>query len=447
MRRRLILMVVATTSILLVAMLVPIGILIDRYAASDQLVRASLELQATETVVAGLSKGEISTYLDALNRDDPGLRTLVIFPDDTRIGAGQIDESVLGQVRSGGIAQLESTPEGTAIIAPVALGERASHASDPEEAGVIPVVQVEAVAAGYLPGVYRAWLTLGLLGLLLLALSVWLADRIGRSFVRPLEQLGGHARVLATGQAPEPLHLSPHTPSEITQIATALARLTSRVQELLTREREHVGNLSHRLRTPITALRLDIESLPPSQDRTELLAGVDRLSDTVDDVVREARRGQREGIEAYTDFTRVVRERTEFWQVLAEEQHRPWRVELPSVALTLRASAEDLQAMVDVLIDNIFTHTPETAAVHLSLEQISARQAVLTVADTGPGLPAGVDVMARGTSTRGSTGLGFSIAQSTLRALGGQLEIQTQPNEGTQLRLLLPLADPTNTHT
>ena len=105
----------------------------------------------------------------------------------------------------------------------------------------------------------RAWLLLGGVSLLLLLLSVLVADQLARSLVRPLTALAQASDRLAAGDLFARAAVA--GPSEVRRAGAGLNRLAVRIGELLAHERETVADLSHRLRTPLTALRIDAESL------------------------------------------------------------------------------------------------------------------------------------------------------------------------------------------
>jgi signal transduction histidine kinase len=245
--------------------------------------------------------------------------------------------------------------------------------------------------------------------------------------VQPIQSLAAYTRRLGDTQRPEPVEVQ--GPSEIRELGQALTTLVGRIEVLLAREREQVSDLSHRLRTPVTALQLRIDSLPDGVERERLTADLGELRAMVDQVVREARRSEREGLVARSDGWSVLAERARFWEPLAEDQGRPFRLEVPGPGpVSVRAVEEDLVALLDVLMDNVFTHTPEDAGVRVALARRPGGGLVLTVADDGPGIP--VDAVARGTSGAGSSGLGLSIADRTAREAGGGLSVSRGDDGG-----------------
>lgn len=429
MRRSLFLTVAATVSMVLVAMLVPLGVMVYNLDRSDRLARAALEVQATETVVAGQDKGAVSVYVDQINGAGTGMTTTVIYADDLAIGPnGGVGERVR-QARRTGRARVDESAAGTQLLVPVIIGP-------PRERVVI---RVDLAEPGVGSAVVRAWLILAALGVVLLAGSLLLADRLGRSFVQPIRALAKHAqRIGIDERTPVPVA----GPAEVAELGTALERLVERVESLRARERETVADLSHRLRTPITALRLRVDGLADAEERDRLSADLDDLEHLVDHVVHQARRSEREGLVPRCDAVRVLAERAAFWAPLAEDQHRAFEVVAPAqpprgVTAEVGAAPEDLAAALDVLLDNVFTHTPDGAALRIEARP-EADEVTLTVEDAGPGFPDGIDVTSRGISGGGSTGLGLSIVASTAAAAGGSMSIRTSPLGGAGVALTLP---------
>jgi signal transduction histidine kinase len=224
-------------------------------------------------------------------------------------------------------------------------------------------------------------------------------------------------------------------------VSNGLNRLAARIGELLAHERETLADLSHRLRTPLTALRIDAESLRDEAEMIQVIADVDQLTRTLNEIIREARRPSAAGGRVACDAAEVVRERTAFWLALAEDQERYMGVEIDTDWLPVRVPAQDLAACVDILLENVFAHTPEGAAFGVRLTARASGGAWLTVADDGPGFAG--DHAARGTSGGGSTGLGLDIARRIAEASGGSLTIGRSPRGGAAITLALgPTAPP-----
>ncbi|MBA3989648.1 MAG: HAMP domain-containing histidine kinase [Propionibacteriales bacterium] len=428
MRRSLILTVAATTVMVLLAMLVPMALLVSQYAIEDRIARAALEVQATETVVSGQDKGSVSVYLESINSDRRSTLTTVLYPDGTAIGPIKGEDARVRQARKTGQARVDDVPGGSEILVPVSLG---GSSALPVET---PVIRVSILTRGFASDVRMAWVVLALLGLALLAGSLAMADRLGRRFVEPIRSLARSAHHL--GEDDLTTRISAEGPPEVQEVAVALNRLVERVAKLIERERENVADLSHRLRTPITALRLAVEAMP-EHERERLSADVDTLDRMIDDVVREARRSQREGLVASADAVGVLRARTDFWRALAEDQNRRLQVSVPPGVVPVRSSRADLEAVIDALLDNVFSYTPEGSPVDVRLEAPAGGGGLLVVEDGGPGLPDSVDVSGRGVSRSGSTGLGLSIVRRTAEASGGHLSLERSRLGGARVAVKL----------
>lgn len=133
------------------------------------------------------------------------------------------------------------------------------------------------------------------------------------------------------------------------------------------------------------------------------------------------------------DATAVVGERVTFWSALADDQARARTVELPDHPVLVRASADDLAAAVDALVENVIAHTPEGVPFAVRLWQDGV--AHLEVSDEGPGLPP--DATVRGRSDRGSSGLGLDIARRCAEAAGGSMTMSAGPSGGAIITLHL----------
>jgi signal transduction histidine kinase len=424
-RRSLIATVTASTVMVLVAMLVPMAMLVEDYAMEDRLAVAALELQGTETVVSGQDKGEVAMHVHSVNRGSEWVHTTVLYPDGSSIGPMPGEDDLVRQARQSGRARVDDIEDGAQILVPVSLG---GSSALPESTPVIRVIVLE---RNFGPVVRMAWTALAVLGLLLLLGSVFVADRLGRSFVQPIRSLATAAGRLAHNDVSHPVPVE--GPSEVKEVGVALNRLVHRISELLQRERESVADLSHRLRTPITSLRLGVESLPPSAERHRLSRDVDSLQRMVDSIVDEARRSQREGLHPRADATAVVSRRAEFWRPLAEDQDRPFSLAVPDRPVQVATSSADLEAALDALLENIFSHTPDGVGLRITLDPAPRGGAVLTVDDSGPGLPASGDYTGRGSSGSGSTGLGLDIVRRTAESTGGRLRFARSDSDGARV--------------
>ena len=290
-------------------------------------------------------------------------------------------------------------------------------------------------AAQLSQGVPQAWLLLGLIGLGLLALSVVVSSQLARSLLLPLAAVARASELLADGD------LSARAPAdgppEVRQVSRGLNRLAARIGELLAHERETLADMSHRLRTPLTALRIDAESLHDHAEMMQVTSDVDALTRTVNEIIREARRPSGSAGRVACDAAEIVRDRTTFWRALAEDQDRRMEVEVAADWLPVRVPAQDLAACIDILLENVFAHTAEGAGFGVRLTPRAGGGAWLMVSDEGPGFGDGGYPVSRGASGAGSTGLGLDIARRIADSSGGSLTIGRSARGGAAVTLAL----------
>ncbi len=430
MRRRISLLVAATTSAVIIAFLIPLGLLVRTLAEDRALAGASQEAQGVATLVAGLSnEGQLSDLVSLVDQRS-NRATSVLLPDGTLIGT----------------APRGSRQDNAAAVSRARAGEAFTTLGDESAQVVVPVVTQRgtvvvrtAVSSGDLhQGVATAWLTFAGLGVVLMIIAVVAADRLGRRVSAPVSELAAVAHRLRAGELDA--RAEPRGPVETIELGTALNRLADRIGELLTAEREAVADLSHRLRTPITALRLDAGAVAEPELADRLRDHIGHLEHTVNAILKDARRPVRSTLGRSCDAASVVRERVAFWSALAADQDRELTVSIPSAAMRVAIDATDLRDVVDALVDNVFAHTPDGTAFAVSMTSSDPRLVRLEVADTGPGA-ANPDVATRGHSTGDSTGLGLDIVRRAAVAAGGGLVVAASPSGGMLAVVTLGVAE------
>lgn len=432
------LLVGATTSLVVIAFAIPLAVVIRHNVYRDAVNdlqrdanRVANYLHSTFTVP---SKSEISAYLGTLSDDESAS---VQLADGSVIGtpppgdptdwpqASGFDEDhgVPGPDHGPPQPTATSYSGGKLSQLPVLIGRG--------EGGAL-VVRVYATDGQLHSGETGWWLLLIGASLGLLLVGIVGAELVTRRIVSPLVHTAETARALSIGETSA--RAPTDGPREIGEVGAALNRLADRIDQLIAEERETVADLSHRLRTPLTALRLDAEALADPADAERVGGHVTALERTLTSVIHAARRPQREGRLPSCDATDVVGERVAFWSALAEDQQRATTVSLPAEPLTVRSAAEDLAAAIDALLENVVAHTPEGTAFAVKLEAMPGG-ARLEISDEGPGLP--VEEPIRGRSDRGSSGLGLDIARRCAEASGGAITLGASPTGGALITLEL----------
>ncbi|HEX6148290.1 sensor histidine kinase [Nocardioides sp.] len=419
MRRRIFWLVIATTSVVVVSFVVPLCLLVRTIAQDRAMTAADQEARSVAILVTRIrNEQQLTEVVEGL--DPRGVaRTGVLTATGTVVGPLDVpptDSEVRRAARGEAFTVVDDA--GGRVLLPVVTGEGTA------------VVRSSVTADDLRRGVTAAWLGLIGLGVALLAIGATVASRLGRRISEPLHEVAGVAHRLREGDLAARADV--RGTEETEELARALNGLAERTTELLVEERLAVADLSHRLRTPVTALRLDAEAVPEPGLASRLQDHIGVLQRTIDAIVREARRPVRTDLPARTDALPTVRDRADHWQALAEDQGRPTRVVLDDGPLMVSLATEDLIDLVDVLIDNVFAHTSEPTGFAVLLERQGA-DVRLRVEDDGAG------PMARDEQRPGSTGLGLDIARRTAEAAGGRLSLGPRPGGGTRVEVVLPL--------
>ncbi|HZC70065.1 MAG TPA: HAMP domain-containing sensor histidine kinase [Jatrophihabitans sp.] len=428
-------LVVGMTTLVVVAFAVPLAVLIRHNVYQDAI--RELEKEAND----------IALYLNS----EPNKTQLTAYLDGVQGAASvrPLHRPPIGTAPPGGFGESPEPPENGRE--PTGERDGEDHSGPPPThtmaypGGELAVLQVPPSGrwSSSVVSVYRSdaslhsgetawWLLLGGVSLGLLLVGIVAAELLTRRLVRPLVRTAETAHRIRAGDVTA--RAPTEGPREIADVGVALNRLGQRIDELIADERETVADLSHRLRTPLTALRLDAEALADPADAERVGGHVGELERLLTAVIRAARRPEREGRLPSCDATAVVGDRVAFWSALTEDQERSSTVQLPGAPLVVRAAAEDLAAAVDALLENVVAHTPEGTAFAVRLAAVDGG-ARLEVSDGGPGLPS--DAPERGRSDRGSSGLGLDIARRCAEASGGSMTLGASPSGGALVTLEL----------
>jgi signal transduction histidine kinase len=285
--------------------------------------------------------------------------------------------------------------------------------------------------------VRRSWLLIALLGAGGIAVATALAEIQARRISRPLERVARTSAQLGDGDF-SVRSVRSGVP-EIDAIGQALDTSASRIAELVAREREFSSNISHQLRTPLTALRLRLEESARAGDpealREELDAALreaDRLEAMIAELLAHARLTAR-GDQVAIELSTVAREHAAAWTALFARSGRHVSVAADANVRGL-ASQGTVGQVLDVLLDNALHHGAGTVTVSIGHD---TRFATITVQDTGDGIApdATERIFERGASRTNSTGIGLHLARALARADGGSLRVTRPSPPRFELRL------------
>jgi signal transduction histidine kinase len=305
---------------------------------------------------------------------------------------------------------------------------------------VVAVVRASSPRAAIAAQSRGIWAAMVGLALLAFAAAAGLAMVQARRLARPIERLEAVAEQLGGGNFSARAEASGI--EEIDRASSALNKTAERLGDVVARERAFAAHASHQLRTPLTGLRLILDTAlnTPGADLGEAARSAintaDELSRTVDDVLSLARAGV--APVRPLDVTELLVDAERRWHGLLAAQGRPLRLLLHEPPL-VRASEAATRQIVDVLVDNAYRHG--SGAVVITAREAS-EAAAIDVQDDGS--TTGVDLLPDGVSARNwSAGqrLGLSLAKRLAEAEDGRLlHATTEPR--TRVTLLLPAAEP-----
>ncbi len=408
MRRRLILStgLIALAAVLILG--VPLGVVETKRTRSDAASRLEREADAVAAAVDDrVEAGRPIAAADIARYVRPGHTVVVVAPDGRRTVAGApLRGKVLTQ-RSGAAQRARIT------------------ASEPRS-------EVDRRVAG-------VWLLIAALGAGGALAATGLAAVQARRLVRPLDTMAGTSRRL--GQGDFSARAGRFGIPEIDVVAEALDASAERIAETVAREREFSGNVSHQLRTPLTALRLRLEEVAALDDPREraaeaelALAEADRLDATIEALLQHARDPRDQHV-ADLDLDAVVAEHVQRWRRAYRDAARPLTLSAALEGRRARSSAAAAGQILDVLLENALRHGRGAVSVSTF---VAGGRAVVAVQDEGAGVPAEAgDIFDRGTSRSAGSGIGLHLARTLASAHTGQLVLAQSAPPRFELRLRL----------
>ncbi len=420
MYRRLIIFGLAVCASALIALVVPLALAARDIVQADQLSQAAATARAVANEWQQQSGRDGEDLIMPPETDHRGEVTLY-GTDGEVVGSNppQAQRAVAAALRGGTASDVV---DGWGYVTAPAY-------FDDKFGAVLVTLTPEQLREGLLPRLAA----LGAVSMVLLTLAGGTAWWLARRTVAPLRDLEETANAVAAGDLTARAPQSSIT--EIENVGVALNRLTGRVQELLHEEREYTAELAHQLRTPLTVLSVDVDAVSDPEIQERLQDDLSSVHRMVDEIITTARRPSREGLQARCDAAAVVRERVQFWQVLAEDQDRGFDQDIPTAQLPVRLTQDDLTSALDILFQNVFLHTDEGTDFGVTVGSDGGFVTV-SVWDRGPGF----DLTER--DKVGSTRLGLSIARRLAEASGGSLAVTHRPEGGATVTLRLgPPAD------
>ncbi|MCI4061431.1 HAMP domain-containing histidine kinase [Micromonospora sp. R77] len=422
MRSRLVRGALAVTSMVAIAFLVPLALLAGQIAHDRAIADARGE---TAVVIAAVTVTEDRAVLERVVASTPAGadgRLALHLPDEEPIGVPRAEPADLRLVMDTGQPLTADVPDGVVFLQPSTFAP-----------GRIGVIEVWVPRTELERGVGPARLSMVVLAAVLVASSTVLADRLAAGPVTAARHLAAAARRI--GQHDLQARVEPSGPAELAEVGRTFNLMAERLHALLLKERERAADLSHRLRTPMTALRLDAESLAGGTLQQRLIEGIDAIEAEVDAIITAARNPGTAGSAEGCDLAEVVNDRLSFWALPAEHQQRQWQWRGGTTPVPVPVPRAELVSAVDALLGNIFRHTPAGTPFRVT---VTAR--ALVVEDGGPGITDADQAVQRGVSGAASSGLGLDIVHRMCTHASGRLEIgRSRELGGARIVLSFPL--------
>ena len=459
-RSRLVLSFAYVLLVIIVALLVPLGIVLRDRSRSELEALALTNAQTIAALLDGqrLDEGRPRERLaDDARRfaEDVGGRVVVL--DDQGVVVADSDGEDLDQDYA--------TPGRPEVLQALDSAAAAGVRTSADEGGQIVVAAVPVIEDGALVGVVRisrdvaqvqravttATVAIAAVAFAALVAGLVLAFVLAGSLARPLSRLAAAARALGGGDLTARAG-TVEGGDELREMAGSFDAMADRVERTMRAQREFVANASHQLRTPLTGMKLRLEAAAaataePDVQRQLLAteAEVDRLAGIVDGLLVMAREIE-EGLETHVDVAAAAADAVERWRDRAEGAGASITVD--GAPVNALANPGDVDQILDVVLDNAIAHSP--GPVEITTADDGSR-AVLVVRDHGEGiaadeLPRVTDRFYRGRGApEGGSGLGLAIAKELAEKWGGTLAVSSD-GDGTRvevrLRRIDGLADP-----
>lgn len=286
----------------------------------------------------------------------------------------------------------------------------------------------------------------------IILLAMWL---LSKRMLRPLSTIADTAHRIQSGHMDERI-TGAFSDDEVGMLAESINSAFDRYHDAVERLRRFSADASHQLRTPLTAMRstgevcLQKTRTPKVYQETigGMLEEVQRLSHTVEQLLTLARLESERVRESFTplDVAAATEETAELYRQAAQDKKLALVVSARA-GLHVNGNPALLQQVIANLLDNAIRHTPVRGEVHVSVEPVGSQEVMLTVADTGPGIPEAYRALVfdRFNSVPGlhmsssGSGLGLAIVADIVRLHGGSVEIDSNGARGAVFRVRWPL--------
>jgi len=410
LRRRLLVSILAVTAVAVILFALPLGVAVQRLYRTETVTALQRDAARAAAVVPDTIPGSRVS----LPRPSPSQPVTGVYDTTGRRVAGS------GPARSA----LAASGQKTQVRDAVEGGDLAVIAPIPSDQKAVGTVRVAVPYRTVSDRVHRAWAVMALLALLAIGLAAVLARRQSVRLAAPLERLTRAARALGDGDFTVRAERSGLR--EADTASQALEQTAAQLGDLLDRERAFSTDVSHQLRTPLTALMVGLESALDRPDADlpsairDALSRSEHLRTTIDDLISLVRPSGRTPVPA--DLAGLADDVRARWETpLAARGRRLVAVTDPDLPCCLAPPAA-VRQILDVLVGNALWHGEGT--VTITAHERDGGVAI-EVSDDGPGLAADpADLLAGSAAQADGHGRGLPLADSLATAAGGSLAVR-----------------------
>ena len=288
---------------------------------------------------------------------------------------------------------------------------------------------------------------LGAVVLISVVIAVIAAFALAGAITRPITRLTATTRRLAAGDLSDRAD-EDSGPPEVRSLARSFNTMVGRLEQMVDRQRGFAGTASHQLRTPLTALRLRLESAAVADEQQlgdhleAALAETDRLGRIIEGLLVLSRAEGADVTLERSDARAVIRERCEHWEPLADEHEVRLVVVIDDALMSVLVVPTALEQIIDNYIDNALDVAPRGSTITVGAEPVDDGMEI-RVRDEGPGLSAEERAEAFGRFWRaeganpGGTGLGLAIVRQLAESSGGRAELRQASDGGLEAVVFL----------
>lgn len=429
LRHRVMLSIVAVTTLAVMMFALPLGIVVQRLYRAEAV--SALQGDATR-VAASLPDTLAGNSLSA-----SGERMLTAVTAHSIGVYGVTGHRIAGEgpARSGlaagsGATRVRSAVEGAelVVVAPIP--------SDQKPAGSVRAAQPFSAVTSR---VHRAWAMMAALGVAVVAVATAIARRQAVRLAAPLERLTRDARALGDGDFT--VSAGRFGVREADAASQALEDTAAHLGRLIARERSFTSDVSHQLRTPLTALRVGLEAAltRPGADPVAALRGALDRSEHLSSIVADldSLRSQPGFEPVPIDILTPVSEAASRWEQPLLARDRRLAVVVPPDLPECLAPPAAVRQILDVLVSNALWHGEGTVTLAARHEE---GRITVEVSDEGDGMPDGMPENPDRAGNADGHGRGLPLARVLAATAGGRLSLR-HAAPAPVFSLSLPTAD------